>query len=137
MAKPARAKFRRSAKRPPPVWELVVTGWGGLAPKSSGVKLKKWCRHCGHTYYSPLWKPTNLVDSTKWDGADIFIVWPLPRFILVTDRVVSLLKKHAITGWTATSVENLILRGGFSPGRLEYYMPQRLARQRVESAEMK
>jgi hypothetical protein len=135
--KPAKARFRRSKGRPPQLWEFIVTGWGGLAPRASGIRLKKWCRHCGHTFYSPLWRPTNLIDPKKWDGSDIFIVWPLPMFILVAEKVVSLLQEHQLTGWTAAPVEKLRLRGGFSPGRLEYYMPADLASQRAESREMR
>lgn len=135
-AKPARAKFERASGNPPALWELIVTGWGGLATPKSGIRLRKWCRYCGHTTYGPLSRPENLIDPEKWDGTDFFIVWPLPKFIFVTPKVVRLLQENRISGWTATPVEQLRLRGGFSPGRLEHYMPLRLARRRVESPEM-
>lgn len=136
MVRAANAKFKRLAKKPPRLWEFKATGWAGLAPTSSGIRLKKWCRYCGDTLYSPLSRPASLIDVKKWDGSDVFIVWPLPMFIFVTSRVVSVLSGSEITGWTATPVENLRIRGGFSPGRLSYYMPAPLAHSRVVSPEM-
>jgi hypothetical protein len=57
------------------------------------------------------------------------MIWPLPRFRFVTERVVETCQRHGVTGvafspnWPITRKENT----GFSPGRLSYYMPQERA----------
>src|SRR5207244_4348579 len=78
--------------------ELVVTGWGGVAPKSSGVRLIESCSNCGLLTYSRVLEWTNLFDERQWDGSEIFIIWPLPRYIMVTNRVASLINSNRLTG---------------------------------------
>ena len=39
-----------------------------------------------------------LIDASKWDGSDFFMVWPLPLFIFVTDRVVRAIHDSRLTG---------------------------------------
>lgn len=67
--------------------ELVVTGWGGMSPPSSGIQLIEHCKSCGHKVYSTYRHPSLIFDQAKWDGSDFFMVWPLPRYIFVSDRV--------------------------------------------------
>jgi len=132
--RPARARFKRSVGREPPrLWELIVTGWGGMASKESGIKLIERCEGCGHTVYSGSSNPGALIDVSQWDGSDFFIVWPLPKFIFVTDRVAQVIRENRLTGAMLTQPKDLDLSGGllgtFSPGRLSDWMPEERARQ--------
>jgi hypothetical protein len=104
--------------------ELVVTGWGGTARPESGIKLQENCSGCGHLHYSNLVSPQMLVQQNSWDGSDFFIIWPLPRFIFVSDKVRRLFQKHDFGPCRFLQVSELKTgRSGFSPGRLSYWMP--------------
>jgi len=148
--KPVEARIKVRAKRPDPcddnaglkaedaaavgiptLWELVVTGWGGIAPPESGIRLDESCPACGLLHYTSFDNPALLIDEKQWDGSDFFIVWPLPGFIFVTDRVARFIRKHKLTGARLQASETLrkLVPGGFSPGRLSYCMPEERARQ--------
>jgi hypothetical protein len=128
--RPVKAAFARAKKNPPQLWELVVTGWGGIAPPESGVKLVKECRACGATQYTCPTDTSRLVDHSRWDGSDFFIVWPLPRYICVTDRVAEAVRENGLKGCVLTRPEDLDFGGGnCSPGRLSYWMPPKRARE--------
>lgn len=132
--KPARAKYKRASEGQPPVLrELIVTGWAGMASPESGIRLVERCEGCGHTVYSGSNNSGALIDVTQWDGSDFFIVWPLPAFIFVTDRVAQVIRDNRLTGAVLTQPNDLDLSGGllrsFSPGQLSDSMPEERARQ--------
>ena len=110
--------------------ELLVTGWGGIAPESSGIREVDRCRACGHLLYSGIEEPRELIDIDKWDGSDFFIVWPLPRYRFVTARVAQVCNKYRLSGVSLNrnfpSPSRAVLPG-YSPGRLSYYMPPQRA----------
>ena len=128
--KPVAARFATSRLSPPKLWELVVTGWAGMAKPESGVRLNRSesCSVCGELGYTGLEYPEQLIDEKQWDGSDIFMVWPLPRYVFVTDRVRQLVQTHGLTGCRFTRVEELEKAERFGPGRLHYYMPDARAR---------
>jgi hypothetical protein len=83
---------------------------------------------CGHLVYTPLTDPSRLIDPTRWDGSDMFMVWPLPKFIFVTERVARFVEQHELTGARLEPVPEMRLQGGgFTPGRLSYYVPRERA----------
>jgi hypothetical protein len=133
---PAKARFkRRSARQPPRLWELVVTGWAGMAPADSGVHVVEHCPVCGHKTYMAPTDPGKLIRPEQWDGSDFFIVWPLPKFIFVTNRVAVLIRDHKLTGAVLKRPEDLDFSGGgCSAGRLSYWMPEARARKLGEEA---
>jgi hypothetical protein len=121
--KTVEAEFKRPDVEPPRLWEVVVTGWAGTASANSGVKLVERCDWCGDLEYSGCDDPARLIDLSQWDGSDLFMVWPLPKFIFVTDRVAQLIREHRLTGVALRTPTDLDLSGGFGPGRLSYWMP--------------
>ncbi len=127
--KPVKAVFERGSGRPPRLWEVVVTGWAGTASVESGIRLIEHCPACGHTVYSGLSAADMLIDTSKWDGSDFFIVWPLPRFMFVTDRVGQVIRDNSLTGVVLKRPEDLDDLDGFSPGRLSYWMPEKRAKE--------
>jgi len=129
--KPVVARFRKSIRRPPPLWELVVTEWAGCAKPESGIHLNDQasCHTCAHLKYTGLSNPRELIDKKVWDGSDFFMVWPLPRYVFVSERVVKTLQDHHLTGVQIVSASDLKMTDGFTPGRLRYYMPDARARE--------
>ena len=137
---PVHARFKRHfPSAPPRFWELVITGWAGLASPESGIQLDsaKSCRDCGKLRYTKAVNYSKIIDERNWDGSDFFIVWPLPKFIFVTDRVREFVQKNDIrlTHFVRpedlqpkTSFEQRVEKG-FGPGRLSYWMPEDRAHQ--------
>jgi len=115
----------------PKVWELRIEGWAGMAPQESGIKLDQYCPACGDLHYTNFSDPSKLIDVSQWDGSDFFMVWPLPRFIFVTDRVHKIIREEKLKGCTLIPVEQLEVHGlyGLSPGRLHHWMSEKRARE--------
>jgi hypothetical protein len=129
--KTANARFQGSTDQPPPLWEIVVTGWAGMADPASGIRLdkQKSCDACGELLYTGLVRPDLLIDNSKWDGSDFFMVWPLPKFVFVTDRVVRTLREHNLTGVRSLKASEVEPPAdGFGPGRLSYWMSEARAK---------
>ena len=111
--------------------ELVVTGWAGVAPPESGIELQEACGACGYKKYSSLKEPGKLIDWTQWTGEDFFMVWPLPKYVMVTKRVADALVELGVKGY---ELQNMLEREqrfsndyGFSVGALSEYLPADLA----------
>lgn len=107
----------------PKLWELVITGWSGIAPPESGIRLWRRCIMCGLLKYKGDTNPLLLIDEKQWDGSDFFMVWPYPRYIFITDRAAKFIKEKKLSGVRLQRIEDLNLNGGAMPGRLSYYMP--------------
>jgi hypothetical protein len=120
--RPANAKLKSTGK-PVAVGELLVTGWGGLAPAASGIKEVGRCAYCGHLRYSELEEPRDLVSVESWDGSDFFMIWPLPRFRFATAKVAEVCRNFRLTGVLLERNFPAQTGSGYSPGRLSYYMP--------------
>jgi hypothetical protein len=130
--KPMKAKFKRdSDNNPPRLWELLVMGWAGMASAESGIKLTKECRACGLLRYSRCVNPGKLIDVSQWDGSDFFMVWPLPKFIFITERVARVIRDNAITGVVLQRPADISfgMVPFIGPGRLSYRMPPERARE--------
>lgn len=138
--KPCKARFRSDVGRKPPrLWEFIVTGWGGIASETSGIRLISSCDGCNHQVYSTYCDAKKLIDAERWDGSDFFIVWPLPKFIFMTDRVASIIREAKWQDVQILSLADLEVRAEakrsytdtgstLSPGRLSYFMPDERAR---------
>jgi hypothetical protein len=110
----AKARFPSGVSEAPRFSEFIVKGWGGMARPESGIELIEHCEHCGKARYSGLTHPEDLIDPVQWDGSDIFIVWPLPNFILITDRVRQFLRTNKLNDIMITPMEKLeFLSDGF------------------------
>ena len=108
----------RTTGKQPVYLELVVTGWAGLAPESSGIREITRCEGCGYVTYSCWTDPELLIDVQRWDGSDFFMVWPLPVFKFVTARVARLVQAEGWKGIRVRRLAELQCRGTLSPGRL-------------------
>ena len=123
------ARFKSLSKKPPRLWELVVTGWGGVAPVESGVRLVRSCQECGYTKYSDITDPSKF-NASQWDGSDFFMIWPMPKFVFITSRVAGMIKKHKLRGAMIRNIREMeTSKSGFSPGRLSNWMPDARAQE--------
>lgn len=130
--KPVMARFKRGSECDPPrLWELAVTGWGGMASRDSGIKLTEECLACGLLRYSRCVNPAKIIDVSQWDGSDFFMVWPMPKFIFVSDRVAKSIRENGFTGAFLVRPADLAfgMSPGFGPGRLSDWMAEGRARE--------
>lgn len=94
----------------PPLWELIIIGKGGTAHPKSEIRLKYRCDACDHEIYTGFGKGF-FIDESQWDGSDFFTVWPLPKYIIVTERVKDLIKKYKLKNCELIPTEKLIGKG--------------------------
>jgi hypothetical protein len=126
--KEVEAAFERHPMPPPRLWELVVTGWGGVAPPESGVRLLESCSTCGHRVFTAFSDASKLVDPATWDGSDFFMVWPLPRFIFVTEKIARIVRSEELIGVELVEASQLRLQGDtLTPGLLSDWFPRDVA----------
>jgi hypothetical protein len=113
--------------------EFALIGWGGVASKDSGVKITQTCPTCGMLTYSGVSNWRKLVDWGEWDGSDFFMIWPLPRYIFVTNRAVQTMKQMNLSGVSFKPLIDLDIQDDdLSPGRVSYWFSQdQLARHRI------
>jgi len=98
-AKPVRAVTKKSREPVSNLWELAITGWGGVAPAESGVvEVEGPCPTCGQRTYTPFTDPSKLIDRTRWDGSDIFVVWPFPVSPFLTEALAKDLRSRKFAG---------------------------------------
>lgn len=115
---------KRSRGEPPPLFELAVTGWGGMG-ESAGVERIEFCPSCRLRRYR-IAEPARLVDPSAWDGSDFFIVWPLPLYRFVSDRLAQIIRRNRLSGAKLIPPAELatILSGGVGPPSLDEIMPE-------------
>jgi hypothetical protein len=80
----------------PVLLEFVVTGEGGPADEASGI-VKLWgCQACGLVRYSAFQQGI-VVDESRYDGSDFFVVSEYPKYVLVSDRAKAAIEKARLT----------------------------------------
>jgi hypothetical protein len=102
-------------------WELLVTGWGGVARPESGVEIIQYCDACNLTVYAGFNNAAEIIDSRAWDGSDFFLVWPMPRIIFVSSRARDLLQRAGIPANYIRLVKTLPPARQLTPGLLSYW----------------
>lgn len=110
--------------------EFIVTGWAGVATDESGVRVKLGCPVCHWKKYTGITNYEKLIDWSHWTGEDFFIVWPLPRFILITERVAHWILNNEVRSCSVQGLDDFdhpVGASGFTVGRLSNFMPQDLA----------
>jgi hypothetical protein len=129
--KPAKVSFSTASKtQPPDLFELVVSGWGGLAAPAAGASLVESCPACGFKQYA-IAEPSLLIDPAAWDGSDLFFVWPLPGYRFASDRLAGILRQEGVSGLELIPAAEIPMkRGGTaSPGSLARLMRESRARE--------
>jgi hypothetical protein len=135
--RPVYLRREQASNEPVPIlWELLVTGWGGVAQAESGITRVERCAVCGRQTYTGFTNPAMLVDREQWDGSDFFLVWPMPRYIFITERVASFILAGGLTGAEVMELDRMRLPRGFSPGGLRDWMDDDRARQLGEAVDI-
>ncbi len=109
--------------------ELLVTGWGGVARRESGIRLKSECPYCGSRTYTPCENPDDVLDEAQWDGSDLFRIWPMPHYFASSRLEAFLCKSHFRYGLLLTlgqlhTPQFKRLSLGYGPLPLDTRMPR-------------
>jgi hypothetical protein len=76
-------------------------------------------------------EPRRLIDPAAWDGSDLFIVWPLPKFRFVSSRLAAILRQEKISGVELILARQIPVERGtqVDPASITYWMPEERARE--------
>lgn len=134
-ADPCEVTYGEGVARREPFFQLDVTGWGGLA---QGSKLEERCPGCGAQTWS-VEDVNDMIDESQWDGSDLFFAWPAPLYTFATNRVRLAFEEAGLVGarfYPYTSVRqslpSIVDKGPsrrFSPGKLEFWLPPKRAKE--------
>ncbi|MEK9149658.1 MAG: hypothetical protein AAB267_06400 [Candidatus Desantisbacteria bacterium] len=127
-----RVKRMKKGVSIPNLWELVITGWGGIIPPESGMKRIYECETCSYWEYSPPTNPSALIAPSQWDGSDFFMVFPLVQFIFVTEKVKQFIEENGLSGCKFIEPKDIEPSGsviGSSRRTLPSCMPQNRAKE--------
>lgn len=118
----------------PTLWELIPVGWGGTAPEESGIhRVPPPPDGPDELRYSAFTDPSKLMNEKQWDGSDFFILWPMPSYIHVTDRVAQFIRENKLKTAVLERLDMLTMNTrvipGYSPGPLRWYLPEDRARE--------
>jgi hypothetical protein len=103
------------------VFELRITGWGGMASPTSGIRVIEICPKCNRRVYSGQTNPSDILSPEEWDGSDFFMIWPLPRTTFVTKRVAEIIASSDFSDVCVNKLESLpnSINGKYSPGHIQ------------------
>ena len=64
--------------------------------------------------------PERLLNIERWDSTDMFLIWPVPRYVMVTGRVRDFILDSKYTGVRLRELGELplVVAGTLSPGKL-------------------
>lgn len=107
----------RTALSTPCLWEMRVTGFAGFASAAGGLDVRSRCDECGIYSYSVPTPFASLIDTTKWDGSDLFTIWPFPRIQICTRKAAMVLRQSDIGGVATIPIEDFdLMSGSAAPG---------------------
>lgn len=116
----------------PNLWELVVTGWGGIAPSESEMKRIYECEACVYWKYTGLSNASALINLAQWDSSDFFKIFPLMGYIFVTERVKQFVEENGLKGCIFRELRDLRTVGeiiGSGVDALSLEMPKARAKE--------
>jgi hypothetical protein len=100
-----------------PYWEVLVNGFAGFVKQESKVRIRDRCDACGLYSYAFETPFARLIDMAKWDGSDVFTVWPFPGVYICTGKVATAISQSEITGIVPVPIEEFDVRHGHAaPG---------------------
>ena len=94
------------------LWELRVTGFAGFASPTAEITTRSRCDECGIYSYFIHSRLSDIVDMSKWDGSDIFTIWPFPNVRICTDDAAKFFQRNDIDGLAVIPIEEFELFGG-------------------------
>jgi hypothetical protein len=98
------------------LWELRVTGFAGFASATAEITTRSRCDECGIYSYFIHSRFSDIVDMSKWDGSDMFTIWPFPNVPICTDDAAKFFQRNNIDGVAMIPIEEFEFGGSAAPG---------------------
>jgi len=120
------------------LYEMPVTGWGGMAPVGSGIRIKEECPRCKWRVFTGYQNAARLFNLDDWDGSDLFLIWPLPRFAMATGKAREVILAGRFTGVKLVPLTELQMKAltpGFTPGSVYNWFDEPRASELAEEVE--
>lgn len=95
----------------PKLFQMVVLGKGGSILSKNKSRIESACVVCGTIVYKPLEEGV-WVDTTQWDGSDVFMMKEFPGYILVTERFLRFLDAQQIHNYVVIPADRFSMIGG-------------------------
>ena len=83
-------------------FQLNICGRAELDFNAMFLKKKKYCAVCGQYEWNRQRFYPRVVDGNSWDGSDLARVVSIPGWILCSDKVRKIVKKHKLKGFVFT-----------------------------------
>jgi len=88
-----------------PLWELQVTGFAGFAA-TRGIEVIPRACGCGTYRFNFVGAFADLIDPRKWDGSDLFTIWPFPRLQLCAEKAAHILRCNDTSGIAVIPIDD-------------------------------
>jgi hypothetical protein len=127
--RPVNVKYlTRVGAKLPDLYEVIVIGWAGLPSPEAKLTVAKSCLICGRKEYF-IADSSKLLDPSSWDGSDLFMVWPLPRYPFASDRLAGIIRQEGLSGVKLLPPAALRVKPdrSLAPGSIFGWMPEKRA----------
>lgn len=122
------------ARRIQPLWELRTTGFAGFA--AGAIEVTSRCAECGIYSYAVHSPFSQLVDLRKWDGSDVFTIWPFPRLQICTEKAAAIFRADEMNGIAAIPIDEFELTGASAaPGLPSAWLDQAAIRRLLDDSD--
>jgi hypothetical protein len=106
---PVRIEGTRYLEYIPTMYQLLITGHGGVPVTNPPVEELSYCDACGRTEYKRGVVHSFQMDLSQWDGSDIFrFAAPYNGYVFVTQRLADGLRKVGFHNYELVTVEGFL-----------------------------
>ncbi|MCW3098391.1 MAG: hypothetical protein JWL77_4009, partial [Chthonomonadaceae bacterium] len=108
---PVRVEGTRYFESIPTMYQLIVTGNGGVPITDPPVEKRSHCDVCGRTEYVGIKPHSFQLDLSQWDGSDIFRFGAdYSGYIFITDRLANGFRNAGFKNYELATVESFLQR---------------------------
>ncbi|MCW3098390.1 MAG: hypothetical protein JWL77_4008 [Chthonomonadaceae bacterium] len=108
---PVRVEGIRRVESIPTMYQLFVTGTGGVPITDPPIVQRSHCEVCGRTEYVGNNPSSFQLDLSQWDGSDIFrFAAPYQGYIFVTERLAEGFRDAGFKNYELPTVESFLER---------------------------
>ena len=83
----------------PDYYQVTISGTVDLDLPQMCLKKKRVCPDCGGFSWNRQRMPKMFLDESTWDGGDLCRVASIPGYVICSETVVTLVKKHQLKGF--------------------------------------
>lgn len=106
-----RVEGKRGTKSIPTMYQLFVTGKGGVPMTDPPIMIHFHCEVCGLTKYVGNHPDSFQLDLSQWDGSDIFrFAAPYDSYLFITDRLADGFQRAGFKNYELATIDSFLQR---------------------------